>query len=344
MKKKVILVLHSRLSDYFLNTFSEFKKYNNEVDIHIIYKLADANQAPFKFDFKEYKLFLYEQSKFDFNDLVKLTKHIDPQIIICNSWGDKKYLKLVSKYKNNCKTIMNMDNQFYGTLKQYLGIIYSRLYLTKIFDKVWVPGIPQKKFAIKLGFMPDSIMTGWYVANEKLFKSMIPTVNKRFVFVGRYIELKGIRQLCNSFIKLQNNYPCDWELHCIGVGPLSNQLPIHEKIKHLGFKQPIEMRIIMKEGGVFVLPSFFEPWGVVVHEFSMAGFPLICSSKVGAATEFINNKNGIIYNPKNNGLYESLKEFTKKDFDDLLNMSKESIKQSNKITLTNWIDKLKNEL
>lgn len=345
--KTAILVLHSRLSDYFLNVFYEFKKHNQEIDIHIVYKSADNELAPFQFDFKKYNLFVYDESKYDLLNLKQLTEQINPKIIICNSWGVNKYLRTVKYYKGKCKTIMNMDNQFHGTLKQYLGIIYSNLYLRKLFDKVWVPGAPQKKFALKLGFNANSILTGWYVANESLFKKQEEDIRikKRFVFVGRYIQIKGIEKLCNSFIKLQNKFPNTWELHCIGTGPLEATLKKHPNIIHHGFIQPVEMTKFIAEGGVFVLPSEFEPWGVVVHEFAMSGYPIICSSKVGSATEFISCKNGLVYDQNDNdGLYNSLKTFIKKDSIELSNMSIESIELSKKITIDDWIKKLRNEL
>jgi glycosyltransferase involved in cell wall biosynthesis len=343
-----ILILHSRLSDYFLNVFYEFKKRNLDIDIHIVYKSPDKNQAPFKFDFDRYDFSFYDEKDYNASSLASLTQTIKPKIIICNSWSFKKYLKTVKLFRNDCKTIMNMDNQFHGTFKQYLGIFYGHFYLSKLFDKVWVPGLPQKKFALKLGFKSDSILTGWYVANESIFKKKQVDLKfkKRFVFVGRYVKVKGIEDLCKSFIKLQNNCPNDWELHCIGSGPLKDKIQEHPKIMHHGFLQPSEMNKILNEGGVFVLPSEFEPWGVVVHEYAMAGFPLICSSNVGAATEFINSKNGHIFNLKKDksGLYKCLKSFTEKSSEELQEMSLESLKLSKNVTVDDWVLKLKNEL
>lgn len=344
--RKTILVLHARLSDYFLNVFFEFKKKYKDVDIHIVYKSPDDKQAPFKFDLNKYDIFFYEENNYDLKKLIKLTDEIEPRLIICNSWGFKKYLKLVYIYKNKCKTIMNMDNQFHGTFKQYLGLIYGNLYLTKLFNKVWVPGEPQKRFALKLGFKADKILTGWYVANETLFKKSVDDirVKKRFVFVGRYVKIKGVDQLSDSFIKLQNNFPNDWELHCIGSGPLKDKMKEHPQIIHHGFIQPSEINTLLNEGGVFVLPSEFEPWGVVVHEFAMSGFPIICSSKVGSASEFLNEKNSLIFKYGGDGLYDSLKKFTEKSSKELLEMSIESLKLSNKVTVENWVVNLNNEL
>ena len=47
---------------------------------------------------------------------------------------------------------------------------------------------------------------------------------------------------------------------------------------------------------VFCLPSIYEPWGVVIHEFTMSGIPVLCSDKVGAADSLVvDNYNGYVF-------------------------------------------------
>jgi glycosyltransferase involved in cell wall biosynthesis len=44
------------------------------------------------------------------------------------------------------------------------------------------------------------------------------------------------------------------------------------------------------------VPSRKEPWGLVLHEFSAAGLPIICSDECGAAPLFIvPNYNGYMF-------------------------------------------------
>ena len=67
---------------------------------------------------------------------------------------------------------------------------------------------------------------------QKLKKINFP---KRFLFVGRYIKRKGLLDLWESFVQLQEESPNDWELWCVGKGPLYKDRIIHPKIKHFGF-------------------------------------------------------------------------------------------------------------
>ena len=97
---------------------------------------------------------------------------------------------------------------------------------------------------------------------------------------------------------MQTEEPNEWELWCLGAGNL--EPAEHPKIKHFGFVQPKDLEPILEQCGVFVLPSRFEPWGVVAHEYAAAGFPLLLSDEVGAKEAFLEEgKNGFVFNSSN---------------------------------------------
>ena len=93
---------------------------------------------------------------------------------------------------------------------------------------------------------------------------------------------------------------------------------------------------------MFVLPSHFEPWGVVVHEFASAGFPIICSDKVGAKVDFVqDNYNGYVYPSGNiSELKNTLRNVMNKSNDELNLMGERSTVLAKKITPIVWSKKL----
>jgi glycosyltransferase involved in cell wall biosynthesis len=50
---------------------------------------------------------------------------------------------------------------------------------------------------------------------------------------------------------------------------------------------------------VLILPSRFEPWGLVINEAMASGNAIIASNKVGAGYDLIANKNGRIFESEN---------------------------------------------
>jgi glycosyltransferase involved in cell wall biosynthesis len=67
-------------------------------------------------------------------------------------------------------------------------------------------------------------------------------------------------------------------------------------VRFLGFKNQTELPQYYDLCDVFVLPSEFEPWGLVVNEVMNAGKPIILSDEVGAAADLVKHgDNGLIF-------------------------------------------------
>ena len=63
-----------------------------------------------------------------------------------------------------------------------------------------------------------------------------------------------------------------------------------QKLKHvhfLGFRNQTQLPACYALADVFVLPSRYEAWGLVVNEAMCSGLPIIASDKVGAARDLV---------------------------------------------------------
>jgi glycosyltransferase involved in cell wall biosynthesis len=304
-------------------------------------------EAPFNFDFGE-RLNVHSRKDFSDEQLQALAQKISPDAIVCSGWIDKGYTAVCKKWRNRIPVILAMDNKWTASPKQQLARLAAPFTLKRIFNRVWVPGILQREFALKLGFSAANIRTGFYSADVPQFAGYAASHTaekaagfpKRFIYTGRYYDFKGLPELWRAFIRLRET-GCNWELWCAGTGDLK---PVeHDGIKHLGFVQPSELGELMRQTGVFVMPSRTEPWGVVLHEFAAAGFPLICSREVGAASAFVSNGiNGYLYDAGNeDALFELLLSMTKLSNDELLNMGKLSAEKALSITPKIWAETLR---
>ena len=342
--KQTILFLYTEIAEYFLAGIQALSK--TKTEIHIV-KWATNKEAPFKF--REIKnVNFYERNDFSKKQLLKLSKNINPDIIIISGWIDKSYLKIASLFKNKIPTVLTLDNHWEGGLKQKIASLLSPFFLKNKFSHAWVPGKPQKKYALKLGFAENKISTGFYSADTQLFSKYYKQYQakkqkyfpKKLLYVGRYIPAKAVNLLWSAFIELQEEEPNDWELICVGTGELFDQRIKHPKIKHLGFVQPTDIGKIISETGIFILPSSFEPWGVVVHEYAAAGFPLICSDKIASAATFLEeNKNGFLFESDNKtDLKKSVKKIMNLPTQKLIEMGKISREKSLKLSHDKWAD------
>ena len=78
-----------------------------------------------------------------------------------------------------------------------------------------------------------------------------------------------------------------------------------EKIEIINWLQINDLVHYYKNASAFILPSYFDNWGLVVNEAISSGLPCIVSKNCGCAVDLIkNNETGFVFNPNKN--YELL--------------------------------------
>ncbi len=341
-----ILFLYTELAGYFVSCLHELSPGVKE--IHIV-RWPVNKEAPFQFEFPK-NVFVHEREAYSGKTLTDLALQINPDKIICSGWIDKGYMKVCRAFKGKIPTVMSMDNHWLGSAKQHLMRLLAPFTLHRCFSHAWVPGDPQRNYALRLSFDESKIETGFYSADTKYFSAISnrigptkkETLPHRFLYVGRYIESKGIFTLWNSFIQAVESTNSKWELWCLGTGDLFDQRKIHPNIKHFGFVQPAALEAYLDKTSIFILPSTFEPWGVVVHEMAASAMPLICSDRVGAASLFLKEGiNGYQFESGNeNQLKELLIKMMSLSDEGILKMGEESQLLSKQITPKIWVEKL----
>lgn len=335
---KRFLFLYTELAEYMVSCMRALSQTNAEV--HVV-RWPVNSEAPFNFELSE-RLFLYERREFDDAALIALADKLDPHVIFTSGWVDKGYLAASKAMKGRCNVVVLFDNQDQGTWKQKIQALRSPFFIKRIFTHAWVPGEPQASYGRKLGFADSHISTGIYCADTAVFKTHFQTQvensPKRFIFIGRYLPFKGIVELWSAFKRIRDEFP-DWELNCLGTGDMWDQRVVSPGINHAGFVQPKDLVGWLKQSGVFVLPSHREPWGVVVHELAEAGFPLICSDAVGAASMFLEeNKNGFIFKGGNEqSLYEAMRKMVLLSPEQRREMGAKSNELAEKLTTSDWV-------
>lgn len=134
------------------------------------------------------------------------------------------------------------------------------------------------------------------------------------IFVGRLIKHKNVDVLLKALHLLKGD---GFKLSCIiiGDGPekknlmkIARKLGLEEQVKFMG-KVPSDNDVYkyMKSSNIFVFPSTREGAGLVTLEANAAGLPVITSDHpLNASREFINEKNGVLFNLDPNDLKEKV--------------------------------------
>jgi glycosyltransferase involved in cell wall biosynthesis len=290
VENKRILFLYTELAGYFLACLDTLAG-GGDCEILLIHWPVNK-EAPFRLEFPGNVKAVVRSAVAGQDKLEKLASDFGPDLIYCSGWIDKGYVKLCRRFNGKIPVVAGFDNWWRGTIRQRIAAAGSFL-VRRSFSHAWVPGKPQLRYAEKLGFPGDHIRTGVYSADLGFFNRCYAGARTakekkfphRFIYVGRYYDFKGITEMWDAFEQWKAGSDNDWELWCAGTGDLPPRG--HPSIRHFGFVQPTGLPQLMQESGVFILPSRFEPWGVVVHEFAAAGFPLLLSREVGASGAFL---------------------------------------------------------
>jgi glycosyltransferase involved in cell wall biosynthesis len=282
----------------------------------------------------------YKRSDFNTAGLKEFIDKKAPQIIFISGRMDKSYLTVAAYFKAKGISIISAcDNQWFGTVKNRVAALFSKYIYHRYFTYFWVPGRRQFEFAKRVGYSNKYILGYSLCADtaffNEAFRNKLQHNNyfpRTIVFVGRFAAEKGLDLLVDAFTEFKREIQSDWKLILVGAGPIS--ISSTNDILIENFMSTEELGRASINWGVFCLPSLFEPWGVVLHEFAAAGMPIITSDAVGAADTFVIDKyNGLLFKAGSAlALKLAFTELAKMSDTELWEMGKRSVELSNAIT------------
>lgn len=247
----------------------------------------------------------YKRSQFLKKQLVELADKIKPDLVYVSGWMDKGYLQVCRQLKmKGIPVVAGSDTQWKGNFRQQVAAIIFPFTFKKCFNYIWVAGFYQFEYARKLGFKKQEVIFNCLSADVTLFNAAFNATENikkykyphQFLYIGRFENIKGIDLLIQAWENLKDERK-DWELCFIGNGSLKSYLIEQHDVIVKDFMQPENLITEIEYSGCFILPSREEPWALVLHEFSAAGLPIICSDVCGASTVFVIPKyNGFVFN------------------------------------------------
>lgn len=159
--------------------------------------------------------------------------------------------------------------------------------------------------------LPDLAMAEQTRRASVLERYQIPTSSHLLFTAARLVPVKALHLMIQAFSEAKLGEK-GWTWIIAGAGPLCDDLTAAAKraagdsIRFLGFVPPEDVKALARHSDIFVLPSIYEPHGIVVPEALAVGTPVIASDVCGAAHDLvIEGKTGWIFK---NGSAQSLRE------------------------------------
>jgi alpha-maltose-1-phosphate synthase len=227
--------------------------------------------------------------------LIRLAKKNGKKFILDQSTGHslemlKVHRELNSQYPSWSQHITEKEDKFLKWEK----FEYEEA------DYIVVASTFTKETLIKNGINEKKIFLNPYGVNLTRFqyKEREVTQKKIFLFIGTVSVMKGIPFLLECWKKsdMQN---C--ELWIVGTvaDEIRAKIAKEESVKVFGKIINAQLSEIMRQAHVFVFPSFFEGFGLVILEAMASGLPVITTTATGGADLIENGKEGFVITPGN---------------------------------------------
>lgn len=178
-------------------------------------------------------------------------------------------------------------------------------------------GTAAKKSLMRFGIAEEKIFNqyltvdvNYFLENEKASKERRLLTRKRYcisedavvvTYVGRLVRHKGIRDLIHATENLVENKNYNVISLIVGEGEQRGSLVLEAKnLKgHVVFTGHIllsELCLCYYASDIFVLPTYYDPWGLAINEAMACALPVITTNAAGASLDLIKS-NGYVIRP-----------------------------------------------
>lgn len=267
-----------------------------------------------------------------FLELIKLMRRIKSRKILYSGWMAPEYnfFSLFSAKKRNvlvCESSV-FDTGFSG----FKGLI-KRLIVNRM-GAVLPSGKPHAELFENIGFKSKCNVTGSVgIFNKGPREFKLNSANKplKYLYVGRLVDVKNVELLIDVF-------NCNGKsLTIIGDGILADTLKTKAKnnIRFQGFIANELLGDLYQEHDVFILPSKYEPWGLVVEEALYWGLPVIVSDRVGSSIDMVKDLGtGLIFKSSDKNDLQACVDKMEREYDKFLG----------NVKAIDWIEKDKRQV
>ncbi len=337
-KKQNIIFLYAELTPYFVGCLNFFFNSYTNFNILVVYddKFRTVITDNIRFNLKEKNDFKTKK------ELLEYCKKFQPSLILISGRMFKDYLFVARKFKGICKTVTVQDTVYSKTFKQFIIRLFSQVLYRRYFDYFWGVGELQEKFALSIGYKKENTFKGFYVADKIFFKANkknnFNPKNMNFLFIGRLVKEKNILRLVKIIKSINKRDKSSHYITIIGDGYLRSDILKYSCVRYEGLLPQNQIIKFALNSDVFILPSLYEPWGVVTHEMSALGLPLLLSEKCGSSFNLVENGvNGFTFNPKsNNSIISAIDSFFSLSLKEKKEFSLNSIIKSKSISHESW--------
>ena len=305
MKNSIdLLIINNCPSFYKINLYNELAK---QCSIHVVF-IGLTNQVVINTSFEKDIHFSYELLSFiqiekrnKISCLIKLAAILmryDLKKIIYGGYVDFEVRALLW-FTPKSKNCLQFESSIKESKVSGITALIKKLFFNR-FSVALPSGHLQTDVFKALNYRGSIIETkgvGLFNKQKLAYNNRNNSTDEiKYLYVGRLIALKNLEFLIRVFNHINK------KLTIVGTGVLEMELKqlANSNITFTGFIPNDEIFKQYVSHDVFILPSFSEPWGLVVEEAIYYGLPVLISEAVGCQAEMVlKPKTGLVFSPHN---------------------------------------------
>jgi glycosyltransferase involved in cell wall biosynthesis len=323
-----VVILSELIAPYRIPVFNALARHP-EIELHVVF-LARTDQS-----MRQWRIY-EEEIRFSYEVLPSWRKRISkynlllnqglcrslgrskPDVIICGGYNYISSWQALRWAKQHRVAFLLWSE---STTNDQRGMHALIELLKKTFvrncDGFVVPGKLAREYLLEFGVSPGEVFVAPNAVDTALFSRLLtlePAPRNRlraelalpdryFLFVGRLVREKGVRDLFDAYALLPSELREQLGLVIAGDGPLRPELESLAReiypgtIQFTGFVQRDELAAYYTLAECFVLPTHTDTWGLVINEAMACDLPIICTSVAGCAKDLV-KANGKVVPPK----------------------------------------------
>lgn len=331
MKKKTLLIFHPVLATYRVDQFNSL---NDLFDLKVVflfdnmwnYKM-DQDKLISECNFEQHYLLKGIKLKgrvFRFGVFKKI-KEINPDIIISYEYSlTTQYiilLKQLGLIKQNIGITTDDSIDFCHNVQSLARQIIRNNSLSKLSFIVVLSDEVSKFYKNKFQLKNNQVIISPILQSSEKLREKSDTLEEKanfnidryklnnkkvLLFVGRLIPEKALESFLQTISSLLSDYN-NIVFVIVGEGKEKSKLQdvinknkLNNKVIFTGKLEGSDVHSWYLSASGFVLPSISEAFGAVVNESLIFGTPVLCSKYAGASN-LINKRNGLIFDPLEKG-------------------------------------------
>ena len=248
---------------------------------------------------------------------LELTRNAYDVLIVQSYAGITDWIAIAAAKVKSCRVLFRGEtalNPRSSTSSKALRWMMMRA-LSQAVDIFLPIGTKSKEFYLRYGIEGERLVQAPYAVDNSFFFSKAKELGCRkreirasfgipmdvpvVLYISKLVPRKRPLDLVQAFEKLTQPAV----LLMVGDGPLRPSIENYVARRNMrtvimaGFQKQDALSQFYAIGDIFVLPSDYEPWGLVINESMCFSLPIITTHGVAAAADLVSKENGVVYEP-----------------------------------------------